>query len=86
MVTLLVHHRVADYDAWRPVYDRVTSGPMGERVRSHQIWRGLDDPQLVVLVETYRRWIGSSITVPRRMWTNAPSSMNAVLRAVKASC
>ena len=37
MVTLLIHRRVADYDAWRPVYDRVTSGPMGERVRSHQI-------------------------------------------------
>jgi hypothetical protein len=53
MVTLLIHHRVADYDAWRPVYDRVTSGPMGERVRSHQILRGMDDPNLVVIVETY---------------------------------
>jgi hypothetical protein len=53
MVTLLIHHRVADYDAWRPVYDRVTSGPMGERVRSHQILRGTDDPNLVVVVETY---------------------------------
>jgi hypothetical protein len=53
MVTLLIHHRVADYDAWRPVYDRVTSGSMGERVRSHQILRGADDPNLVVVVETY---------------------------------
>ena len=26
---------------------------MGERVRSHQILRGLDDPNLVVIVETY---------------------------------
>jgi hypothetical protein len=26
---------------------------MGERVRSHQILRGLDDPNLVVVVETY---------------------------------
>jgi len=53
MVTLLIHHRVADYDAWRPVYDRVNASPMGERVRSHTVWRGLDDPQLVVVVETY---------------------------------
>jgi quinol monooxygenase YgiN len=53
MVTLLIHHRVADYEAWRSVYDRVTAGPMGERVRSHQLWRGLDDQQLVVVVETY---------------------------------
>jgi hypothetical protein len=44
---------VADYDAWRPVYDRVTSGPIGGRVRSHQILRGIDDPNLVVIVETY---------------------------------
>jgi hypothetical protein len=53
MVTLLIHHRVADYGAWRPIYDRVTGGPMGERVRSHSVWRGLDDPKLVVVVETY---------------------------------
>jgi len=53
MVTLLIHHRVADYDAWRPVYDRVTAGPMGERVRSHSVLRGVDDPQLVVILETY---------------------------------
>jgi hypothetical protein len=26
---------------------------MGLRVRSHRIWRGLDDPNLVVVVETY---------------------------------
>ena len=53
MVTLLIHHRVADYDAWRTVYDRVTAGPMGERVRSHRLLRGLDDPNLVVVIETY---------------------------------
>jgi hypothetical protein len=35
------------------VDDRVTAGPMGERVRSYRLWRGLDDPNLVVVVETY---------------------------------
>ena len=53
MVTLLIYDRVADYDAWRPFYDLATASAMGERVRSHRIWRGLDDPNLVVIVETY---------------------------------
>ena len=36
-----------------PISDRVTAGPMGEQVRSHSVSRALDDPELVVVVETY---------------------------------
>ena len=54
MVTLLVRCRVADYDAWRAAwipalqqhYDR------GE-VRSFRLWRGLEDPNLVVVAEVF---------------------------------
>ena len=53
MVTVLINHRVADYDAWQREYDAITSGPLGSAVRSHTIWRGLDDPNLVILAETY---------------------------------
>jgi hypothetical protein len=53
MVTLLIHHRVADYDTWRSVYDRVLGEPMAERTRSHLVLRGLDDPNLVVVIEAY---------------------------------
>jgi len=53
MIDVLVHHRVADYDAWQVVYDRILGEPLGSAVRAHRIWRGLDDPNLVVLVETY---------------------------------
>ena len=53
MVTVLVHHRVADFDAWKREYEAIGASPLGAAVRSAQIWRGLDDPNLVVLAETY---------------------------------
>ncbi len=53
MVTVLINHRVADYDAWKREYDAITAGPLGTAVRSHTIWQGLDDPNLVILAETY---------------------------------
>ena len=53
MVTVLINHRVADYDTWKREYDAITAGPRGAAVRSHTIWRSLDDPKLVILAETY---------------------------------
>ena len=53
MTTVLIYHRVADYDAWKLAYDRVAAGPLGSHTRSWRIWRGQDDPNLVVLEETY---------------------------------
>jgi hypothetical protein len=53
MTTVLVYHRVADYETWRRVFDEVVSGPLYESVRSHQVWRGQDDPNLVIVCETY---------------------------------
>jgi hypothetical protein len=50
---VLVHHRVADYDAWQAAYDRVLAGPLAGDVRFSRVWRGLDDPNLVVVAETY---------------------------------
>lgn len=42
MTTLLVDHKVADYDAeW--------SSP----IRSHQVWRGQDDPNHVIVASTF---------------------------------
>jgi hypothetical protein len=53
MTTVLIYHRVADYTAWKLEYDRILSSELGSSVRSHRIWRGQDDPELVVLTETY---------------------------------
>jgi hypothetical protein len=50
MVTLLLSCRVADYDTWRPLYDR--SAERMTDIRSWRIWRGQDDPNFVVIEET----------------------------------
>ena len=53
MTTVFVHHRVADYSSWRPEYDRVMKADWSKDIRTHQVWRGLDDPNLVIVATTY---------------------------------
>jgi quinol monooxygenase YgiN len=53
MVTLLIRCRVADYDVWRPRYDAAVARDTSSGVLSAQVWRGRDDPDLVVIIETY---------------------------------
>jgi len=53
MVTLLIRARVADYEVWRPRYDAAVARDMSHGVLSTQVWRGQDDPDLVVIIETY---------------------------------
>jgi quinol monooxygenase YgiN len=53
MVSVLIHHRVADYDSWKRGYDAIMEGPLASNVRAYRIWRGCDDPNLVILCETY---------------------------------
>ena len=53
MTTVLVHHRVLDYDVWKQEYDRIVAGPLFSAVREYRVWRGIDDPNLVVVAETY---------------------------------
>jgi quinol monooxygenase YgiN len=48
----MVRFRVADYDAWRPQYDAAMERARGV-VRSYRVWRGQDDPNLVVASETF---------------------------------
>lgn len=60
MTTVLIYHRVADYDAWKTVYDEVDAGPLASDVRSYRIWRGHDDPNLVVIAETFDSQIAES--------------------------
>jgi hypothetical protein len=45
--------RVADFDAWRKGYERAIASPLGADLRSHRVWRGQDDPNLVLIEETY---------------------------------
>jgi hypothetical protein len=53
MTTVFVHHRVADYNAWRPEFDRVMKEDWSKDIRTHHVWRGLDDPNLVIVATTF---------------------------------
>jgi hypothetical protein len=53
MVTLLIRCRVADYDFWRPRYDTAVERDKNRGLRSSRVWRGQDDPNLVVIIETH---------------------------------
>ena len=53
MTTVFVHHRVADYNTWRPEFDRTIKADWTKDIRSHQVWRGLDDPNLVIVASTF---------------------------------
>ena len=72
MTTILVRCRVADYESWRQSYEQFFASPLGSHVRSAQIWRGQDDPNVVVLAETYdpARWRRRTLRIRRwkRRW------------------
>jgi hypothetical protein len=53
MTTVFVHHQVNDYDAWRPEYDRAMKADWAKDIRSSQVWRGLDDSNLVIVASTF---------------------------------
>lgn len=53
MTTMIATHRVADYDAWRRVYDEVVASPLYDIVRAPTVWRGQDDPNFVIVREVF---------------------------------
>lgn len=53
MTTLLFEHRVADYDAFRPVYDSVEPIRAAGGVRSHRVLQQAGDPNHVVVEHAF---------------------------------
>jgi quinol monooxygenase YgiN len=51
MAILLTRCRVADFDVWRPKFDAFASAQPA--ILSYRVWQGADDPNLVVLMETF---------------------------------
>jgi hypothetical protein len=52
MTTMIVDHRVEDYDAWRPHFDRSWTQDWTKDVRSCQVWRDGDDPNHIFVANT----------------------------------
>ena len=53
MTTVFIHHRVADYNTWRPEFDRAVVAEWAKDIRAHRVWRGQDDPNLVIVANTF---------------------------------
>ena len=52
MATLvLIRCRVDDFDTWRPKFDAFVSTQPA--LLSYRVWQGTDDPNLIVLIETW---------------------------------
>jgi len=51
--TALVRHRVANYDAWKTVYDSFGPIQAEHGVRAHQVLRSQDSPNDVVVIHTF---------------------------------
>jgi hypothetical protein len=49
--TVIGSFRVADYDHWRSGYERAVAADPA--LLSHRIWRGQDDPNAVVVAESF---------------------------------
>jgi heme-degrading monooxygenase HmoA len=50
---MLIRHRVADYDAWKQVYDDFRANQRQGGVRFHQVLRSPEDPNLVVVTHVF---------------------------------
>ena len=49
----LVRHRVADFDAWRKVYDGFAPIQAERGVQSHQVLRSIESPSEVIVTHTF---------------------------------
>jgi len=49
MTTAIVLHRVADYDAWRPVYDNLDDTRNAGGVTHQEVLRSQDDADFVIV-------------------------------------
>jgi heme-degrading monooxygenase HmoA len=48
-VTLVVHHRVADYDVWKPVFDEHESVRRSYGEIEHRVYRDIHDRNRVIV-------------------------------------
>ena len=49
----LVRHRVADFDAWKKVYDGFAPIQAEHGVQSHQVLRSIESPDDVIVTHTF---------------------------------
>jgi hypothetical protein len=66
MVRLYIRHGVADYDAWRSVYDDFAGQQQAAGVRAEAVYQSIDDPNDVTVWHDFddagvaRAFVGSA--------------------------
>ncbi len=53
MISVIVQHEVRDYDTWKPVFDEHGTVRKQHGATSHEIYRSLDNPNEVMIVNHF---------------------------------
>jgi hypothetical protein len=50
MGVLIIHHKLADFATWKPVYDGHDAIRKGAGLTKGHVFRGVDDPNMVTII------------------------------------
>lgn len=75
MGTLIVHHRVRNYDTWRPVYDGHEPVRMTAGLTNGRVFRAADDPNDLVIL------LGATNRLKTQDFAGSDELKTAMLRA-----
>jgi quinol monooxygenase YgiN len=75
----LVRHRVADFDAWRKVYDDFAPIQAEHGVHAHQVLRSIENPNDVIVTHTFdsREAAKAFFAMPELKETMSKAGVNA---------
>jgi quinol monooxygenase YgiN len=54
MATMIVKHRVANFESWKPLFDSMTAVRKEHGWTGHEVYRDANDPNLVTIVNHVR--------------------------------
>jgi hypothetical protein len=75
MAFVVIHHKVKDYNAWRPVYDEHEKSRVSAGITNAKVFRRAEDPnELVILADV-------ADVAKARSWTTSDDLKSAMQRA-----
>ncbi len=75
MALMLIHHRVKDYDAWRPLYDAHENSRASAGITNGRVFRKAEDPNdLVILFD-------AADVAKARSWTTSEDLKSTMQKA-----
>jgi heme-degrading monooxygenase HmoA len=75
MASMIIHHRVRDYAAWRPGYDAHESSRGAAGITDGRVYRNAEDPNDIVIVANV------SDLAKARAWTASDDLKTAMQKA-----